>query len=165
MFSHPNKPHASLRTSAPKNRQTATFKVNLNPLFTWTPHSELQPPRVFTHKRTSPVVTRLGYETRGASDISARAAVMCAGEMTSERQKGSDPWRGDGSAPPLHQQQLVRGRATANSQVPIIGNGSWRWWTPEGDDFGSTKLSTNLTFIAVFSKIWIFIIYMSNLIL
>lgn len=57
-------------------------------------------PRVFTHKRTSPVVTRLGYETRGASDISARAAVMGAGEMTSERQKGSDPWRGDGSAPP-----------------------------------------------------------------
>lgn len=100
MFSYPNKPHASLRTSAPKNSQTATFKVNLNPLFTWTPHSELQPLRVFTHKRTSPVVTRLGYETRGASDISARAAVMRAGEMTSERQKGSDPWRGDGSAPP-----------------------------------------------------------------
>lgn len=60
MFSYPNKPHASLRTSAPKNSQTATFKVNLNPLFTWTPHSELQPLRVFTHKRTSPVwVTRL----------------------------------------------------------------------------------------------------------
>lgn len=151
MFSYPNKPHASLRTSAPKNSQTATFKVDLNPLFTWTPHSELQPLRVFTHKRTSPVVTRLGYETRGASDISARAAVMGAGEMTSERQKGSDPWRGDGSAPPP-QQQLVRGRATANSQVAIIGNGSWRWWTPEGDDFGSTKLSTDFTFIAVFSK-------------